>query len=254
MVGKNEIFKSFADPNNIVDTNETEPNKPTNFNNFPLDIKTKNEKKNSIEVEKVKDLEPKEKLDPEPVEKIPLKSTYKAYLILEKKSQKKKSKSKEKISKNAELYESKYKKRIKLEKFYKSFFKLTRLITFKIHLKNLKNNSNLHLESINERERYNIISDAGIIDPEDISNEKELRLDYRIKIRMNEFMDEFGVDESLDTQKSRFNLQHTQMNLEKLNDSIQRTEMKFLTEEEKSLFSKFRGNIYSGGIHLIGRL
>lgn len=120
------------------------------------------------------------------------------------------------------------------------FFQLTQLISSKITHHNLDRNGQTGAGAEQDRERHNIISDAGIVGAEDTSNEKELRLDYRIKVRMNELMDEFGVDEALDSQQSRFNAQHVQISLQKLDESLKRGQKRFMSDEEKRLGQRFK--------------
>lgn len=81
------------------------------------------------------------------------------------------------------------------------------------------------------------------MDPDGHSNEKELQIDYRIKIRMNEIMDDLNTDEHLDVQQDVYNSKHRQIDFSKLKGTLNDSEKKFLEEEEKILRKKFKSKL-----------
>lgn len=146
------------------------------------------------------------------------------------------------ISENAELYKTKKKDRIKLEKQYKKFFKFNLIINMKIVLQNLKMNYFKDHDN-NQNVSFDFTIDSGLREPDSISNEKELRLDHRIKLKVQELMINFGVDSDLDDEAFLFNMKHKKedviyifeairenpklFNLEKIADKLESFKSKF---------------------------
>lgn len=146
------------------------------------------------------------------------------------------------ISENAELYKTKKKDRIKLEKQYKKFFKFNLIINMKIVLQNLKMNYFKDHDN-NQNVSFDFTIDSGLREPDSISNEKELRLDHRIKLKVQELMINFGVDSDLDDEAFLFNIKHKKedviyifeairenpklFNLEKIADKLESFKSKF---------------------------
>ena len=67
-----------------------------------------------------------------------------------------------------------------------------------------------------------------MIEPDSIPNEIELKLDHRMKITVSDTITEYRMDEPLDEESYRYNNLHKKLNLNKLDQTLNKSNNEFL--------------------------